>query len=291
MIDERIKQVLEEEGLTDLTSTPLGGKRLRGVLTILVAEALGGKPEDALDAAVAVELAHSASLDADDIVDMDELRRGKPATWVTKGVVKAVIASHALVASSFNIVKKYGLEAVELFTTTYKRMVKGEIKDVVKGGFYEAIIAGKTAVLWSAAASLGAIAAGKREYKELAQDYGMATGMAFQIADDIVDVAELVEKGGITRVLKHPSSMAFIAYIGLDTILSRNPLTVISKGLSSLEEDMKRKAVEKLEEWVNKAKEYADKFPESEYKPLLKEFPDLAVRMMLEGVGKVGGSG
>jgi len=98
MIDKAVREFLEKEGLLDVSPTPLEGKRLRGVLSVLVCEALGGKPEDALDIAVAIELAHAASLDADDIVDMDIVRRGKPATWVRirnmelKGLVMLMIS-------------------------------------------------------------------------------------------------------------------------------------------------------------------------------------------------------
>ena len=94
MVDQHVRRLVKELGLDIVSETVLGGKRLRGVLTILVCEALGGKAEDALDAAAAVEIAHAASLDLDDIVDLDEIRRGKPATWIVKGLGRAVLGSH-----------------------------------------------------------------------------------------------------------------------------------------------------------------------------------------------------
>jgi len=285
MVDKAVKEFLEREELLDVSPTPLGGKRLRGVLAILVCEALGGKPEDALDGAIAVELAHAASLDADDIVDLDVIRRGKPSTWVLKGIVKTVVGTHALVSVALNIVRRYGVEAVEIFVDTYTRMVRGEIRDVIRGGFYEAIVGAKTASLWSAAGGLGALVAKRKEYLGLAKNYGYAVGMSFQIADDIVDVSKLIEQGKVLEVLRNPSAMAFIAYVGVESMLKLPPFEVIRRGLGYLEEQMKIMAMEKLNQWVKTAESYASQFPESPFKQLLVEYPTFAVDMMFEEAG------
>jgi len=284
MLDKAVKEFLEKEGLLDVSPTPLEGKRLRGVLAILVCEALGGKPEDALDVAVAIELAHAASLDADDIVDMDTVRRGKPAVWVVKGIVKAAVGTHGLVAAALNIVKKYGFEAVEIFADTYLKMVKGEIRDLT-GGFYEAIVGAKTASLWAAAAALGALAARRKDYVNISREYGYATGMAFQIADDIVDTAKLIEQGRILDIIKNPSVTAFLAYLGLETLLRTSPFEVLSKGFKHIEDRMKNLAMEKLDQWVKRAQELATQFPDSKYKKLLEEYPTLAIEMMFMEAG------
>jgi len=284
MIDRAVKEFLEKEEL-DVSPTPLGGKRLRGVLALLVCEALGGKAEDALDGAVAIELAHAASLDADDIVDLDVLRRGKLATWALKGITRAVIGTHGLVATALNLIRKYGFEAVEIFTDTYMKMVKGEAKDVLRGGPYEAIVGAKTASLWAAASVLGALASNKKDHLKLAMDYGYATGMAFQIADDIVDVLKLVEQGKILDIIKSPSAVAFIAFVGLESMLRLSPFEVIRRGLGYLEDQVRMKAMEKLDQWIRSAQGYASQFPDSEYKKLLTEYPTFAVNMMFEEGG------
>lgn len=282
MVDKAVREFLEREGLLDVSPTPLGGKRLRGVLTILVCEALGGKPEDALDAAVAVELAHAASLDVDDIIDFDVLRRGNPATWVLKGVVKTVVGSHGLVAAAYRLVERYGYDAVRLFNETYLAMVRGEVRDALEGGAYEAIVGAKTASLWATAAALGALAAGKRERLELAKNYGYSVGMAFQIADDIVDVTRAIERGELMRLLKHPSSVAFLVYIGLETLLHTNPLVILWRGLDTVKERARNLALKKLDSWVKRAQGYAHQFPESQFKQLLIEYPTMCVNHMLE---------
>lgn len=279
LIDEAVEGFLRREGLDDVSPTPLGGKRLRGVLCLLVCEALGGKPEDAMDAAVAVELAHAASLDVDDIVDFDVLRRGKPSTWVLKGIVRTAVGSHALVSAALNLVQRYGYDAVRVFSEAYARMVKGEIRDLREASLYESIIAAKTASLWSAAAALGALAS-RKDYVGLARDYGLATGMAFQIADDIVDTVKLVERMELAKLLQ-PSVAAFVGYLGLETLL-RNPLRLLTKGIEGVKVEVMGIAMRKLNGWVEKARGYASQFPDSQYKQLLLDFPKLSVEMMLK---------
>ncbi len=281
LLDQKIMEFMEKNGLNKVSLTPLGGKRLRGVLTLLVCEALGGKVEDALDAAIAIELAHAASLDVDDIVDLDVFRRGNLATWASKGIIKATLGTHSLVASAFSLVQKYGYDAVRVFTDTYQRMLAGEVKDIAQGDLYEAIIAAKTAALWAAAASLGAIAAKKNEYMKLAGNYGLAVGMAFQIADDIVDTIKVVEKMELQKLLQ-PSVAAFLAYLGLNTLL-RNPLKLLMHGVQGVKEDVRNIAMEKLDAWVKKAQGYGSQLPaKEEFRQLILDYPTLAVDLMFK---------
>jgi len=282
LVDEAVLKFLESEKLTDF-ETPKGGKRLRGVLVLLVCEALGCNVNEALDGAVAVELAHAASLDVDDIVDLDILRRGKPAEWVRKGITKVALGSHALVASSMKIVEKYGSEALSIFVDTYGRMVRGEIMDLKLESLYESVIAAKTASLYAAAATLGALIARRSDLRNLAYNYGLYTGIAFQIADDIVDTYEIVEEFNIRKLLE-PSTLLFMGYLGLESLI-RNPLKLITHGLSSIKDVVKDVAMKKLEERIRTAQSFAYQFPESQYKPLLIQYPELAVEFMLKEGG------
>ena len=225
------------------------------------------------------------SLDADDIVDLDVLRRGRPATWVLKGLIKTAVGTHALVASSFELVKSYGYDAVNIFMETYKKMVTGEMADLKNVSLYESIIASKTASLWAAAAALGAIAAGKKDFVDHARNYGLATGMAFQIADDIVDTIKLVERMELSK-LGNPSVLAFLAYLGLETII-KNPFMLLAKGIEGLKNNVREVAMKKLDEWINTARKHASSFPDSSFKKIVVEYPSLAVDMMFaEGMGK-----
>ena len=284
LVDDAVLKTLKEEELEDF-ETPKSGKRLRGVLVLLICEALGGKTEDALPGAVAVELAHSASLDVDDIVDLDLIRRGKLAEWVRKGIAKTVLGSHALVATAMDIVRRhYGVDMLDMIVDAYKRMVKGEMLDIKFSTMYEAIISAKTATLYGASASLGAIASKKRELKDTAYHYGLYTGMAFQIADDIVDTIKIIEELDLKKLLE-PSVSAFIAFLGLETVL-RNPLNIL-RGVKGTEEYAKEIAMKKLDEYINKAQVYANQLPavNEEYRKLLNDYPTLAVTLMLKEGG------
>jgi len=284
LVDEAVLKTLKEEELEDF-ETPKSGKRLRGVLVLLVCEALGGKAEEALPGAVAIELAHSASLDVDDIIDFDILRRGKTAEWVRKGITKTVLGSHALVATAMDIVRRhYGVDMLDMIVDAYKRMVKGEMLDIKFSTMYEAIISAKTATLYGASATLGAVASKKRELKDTAYHYGLYTGMAFQIADDIVDTIKIIEEADLKKLLE-PSVSAFIVYLGLETIL-RNPL-ILLRGVKGIEEQAKEIAMKKLDEYINKAQVYANQLPavNEEYRKLLNDYPTLAVTLMLKEGG------
>ena len=284
MIDEHVEVLVKDLGLEMVSKTVLGGKRLRGVLTLLVCEALGGTADKALDAAVAVEIAHAASLDLDDIIDLDEIRRGKPATWVLRGVGKTVLSSHLLVASSLRIIERYGEKAVQLAHKAYHDMVRGELFDASGDGFYEEIIKLKTAPLWGVAAGLGAIAAGASDIVGKAWEYGTKVGMAFQVADDVKDILTAVDEGKIQQLLKNPSSIAFLAWIGMKTVIQYTPLQILFKGIKSVIDTARELALKKLDEMVEKARKAADALPavNDEYKKLLKQYPELAVQLMLE---------
>jgi len=283
LVDEAVLKTLKEEELEDF-ETPKSGKRLRGVLVLLVCEALGGKVEDAVPGAVAIELAHSASLDIDDIIDLDILRRGKPAEWVRKGIAKTVLGSHALVATAMDIVRRhYGV--LDMVVDAYKRMVKGEMLDIKFSTMYEAIISAKTATLYGASAMLGAVASKKRELKDTAYYYGLYTGMAFQIADDIVDTIKIIEEADLKKLLE-PSVTAFISFLGLETIM-KNPLKLLLHGIKGIEEQAKEIAMKKLDEYINRAQSYANQLPaiSEEYRKLLNDYPTLAVTLMLKEGG------
>jgi geranylgeranyl pyrophosphate synthase len=285
LVDEAVLKTLKEEELEDF-ETPKSGKRLRGVLAILVCEALGGKIEDALVGAVAIELAHSASLDVDDVVDLDLIRRGRLAEWVRKGIAKTVLGSHTLVSTAMDLIRKhYGVEALETVIDVYKKMVKGEIKDAIHGSLYESVIMSKTAILYGASAVLGALASKKRELKDTAYYYGLYTGMAFQIADDIVDTIKIIDELDLKKLLE-PSVSAFIAFLGLETIL-RNPLNILLHGVKGIEEHAKEVAMKKLDEYINKAQSYANQLPavNEEYTKLLNNYPTLVVSLMLKEGG------
>ncbi|MCE4614000.1 MAG: polyprenyl synthetase family protein [Desulfurococcales archaeon] len=200
MIDDKLKefsidkhgQVLEiQRYITE------GGKRFRGFLTILTTKALGGDPLEALDAAVAVELVQAASLALDDIVDVDEFRRNKKASWIAHGVSKTVLVSVLIISVAQRIVEKYGFKAIMHVIRAWEQTTRGEVADsflypILKPEDYENVAIYKTGALFRLAVILGAISSGEDEYIDILNKYGDSLGLAYQIADDMVDLANVL---------------------------------------------------------------------------------------------------
>ncbi len=172
-----------------------GGKRFRGFLTILVAEELGGNGENAIDAATALELVHASSLALDDIIDEDTVRRGRPAAWVAIGVSKTVMVSNLLIPLAQMIVfTRYGVRALERTVKAWLDVSRGEVLDAfyvadeLPTDYYYRIVTLKTGALFRLSAELGAIAAGRDDLVDAAGFFGERLGIAYQVADDLVDL-------------------------------------------------------------------------------------------------------
>ncbi|MCS7126569.1 MAG: polyprenyl synthetase family protein [Aigarchaeota archaeon] len=173
----------------------LGGKRLRPILLLMVFKALNGKDfRRALDVACALELAHNASLAHDDIIDVDFERRGRPTLWRQIGIGRAIIEGHRIINLAFHIALSEGVEIAKIFLNTWNRASNGALielmnRDLPGKILYMKIIKEKTASLFEAAAECGALIAGAPNH--VIQDfksYGERVGIAFQLADDYVDI-------------------------------------------------------------------------------------------------------
>jgi geranylgeranyl diphosphate synthase, type II len=191
-----------------------GGKRLRPILCLAAAEACGGSPECALFAACAVECLHTYSLIHDDLpcMDDDDLRRGVPTCHKVYGEAMALLAGDALQALAFELVAKSQLThrytpadlVLELARTASSRhLVGGQVADLEGEGKQlpledlRYIHQSKTAALLTTSVKLGAMCADAMpEELNALRDFGMATGLAFQIIDDILDVTQTSEKLG-----------------------------------------------------------------------------------------------
>ncbi|HET7744671.1 MAG TPA: polyprenyl synthetase family protein [Gaiellaceae bacterium] len=169
-----------------------GGKRIRPVLCLAVAEAAGGTVEDALPAACAVELVHTFSLVHDDLpaLDDDDVRRGRPSSHVAFGEAVAILEGDALLAEAFRLALTYDDPgpARELVDATLG-MIGGQYRDVT--GDDEDLAALdrlKTGRLFSAAVDLGLRTAGVPDAEHVPwRGFGDELGLLFQVVDDILD--------------------------------------------------------------------------------------------------------
>ncbi len=188
-----------------------GGKRLRPILCLAAAEAVGGDPQDALPAACALEMIHTYSLIHDDLpaMDDDDLRRGKPTNHKVFGEAIAILAGDALLTEAFVLLsdsrtlqpdRAVNITKVIATAASYRGMVGGQVVDMLfqnKPADLETVQlmhSRKTAALIAAAAESGALAGmGSEAEVEAMGRYGRCIGLAFQIADDILDIEGDVE--------------------------------------------------------------------------------------------------
>ncbi len=212
-----------------------GGKRLRPILCMAAAEACGGSKEAAGFAACAVECLHTYSLIHDDLpcMDDDDFRRGVPTCHKVYGEGVAVLAGDALQALAFELVAKTPItvrySAADLvrelaLTAGSLHLVGGQVADLEGEGqklpmdSLRYIHESKTAALLTTSIKLGAMSADATEEQLAAlHRFGMATGLAFQVIDDILDVTQTSEKLGKSAgkdVAAEKST--FPALIGLD---------------------------------------------------------------------------
>lgn len=174
-----------------------GGKRLRPRIAILAFSACGGQePEAVIDAAAAFELIHTASLVHDDIIDQSPLRRGRPTVHMSYGISHALVAGDFLFTQGFALSGKLGPQVIAVTAEACVRLAEGEVMEQrllaeeVDEEAYLEIIVKKTAEPIRACAKTGALLAGATpEVVEALGQYGVEVGIAFQIADDVLDIA------------------------------------------------------------------------------------------------------
>ena len=173
-----------------------GGKRLRPMLLLLAARALGHGGPDAHQLAAVVEFIHTATLLHDDVVDESDLRRGRKTANALFGNAASVLVGDFLYSRSFQLMVELDrLPVMRILADTTNAIAEGEVLQLLHvrnpdtdEPAYLKVIERKTAVLFAAATRLGALLAGADEAtQQRLHDYGMALGYAFQIADDVLD--------------------------------------------------------------------------------------------------------
>lgn len=181
---------LPQEHLDALRMVLSQGKRLRGCLACLVAEALGAEPERALSAALALEVVQAASLVHDDFVDGDRERRGRAAAWTVLTPRRAVLLADVMFATALERMARAGAAQAAALSQAIAAMARGALEESAAPDARPRIIQLKTGSLFAAAARLGALAAGApAPLADAAHEFGSRAGEAYQVADDVVDTA------------------------------------------------------------------------------------------------------
>ncbi len=183
-----------------------GGKRFRPVLTLLASEVGAGITEEVVAAAAGVELTHLASLYHDDVMDEAEVRRGAESANARYDNSTAILVGDLLFGTASEIIADLGAEPVRIQARTFVRLCAGQIRDdrpcpsgTDPVAYYLGVLADKTGVLIATAARYGAMFGGCREGTvDILREYGERLGMAFQLADDLIDIASDGAESGKT---------------------------------------------------------------------------------------------
>jgi octaprenyl-diphosphate synthase len=174
-----------------------GGKRVRPMAALLMTAACGGQPARCVSLAAASELIHSATLLHDDVIDEGEERRNRPASRVLWGNLVSVLSGDLLLTRALSLVDEAAVPgAMTDMLHTLERLIGGEVaqlkardrEDLGVEGYLE-IVRGKTASLFGFACRSGARVAGRDDLIEHAGRFGEQIGIAFQVVDDVLDLA------------------------------------------------------------------------------------------------------
>ena len=235
------------------------GKLLRPTMVLLSGQSVGGKREHLKKLALSVELLHNATLVHDDILDNDHFRRDALSVHSKWGVRNAILVGDALASLSLNLSAEYGEEISGLISQACLTLCDGEYMDAigvtskVTEKYYFEKIDKKSAALFKVAAKCGAIAGGgtASEIESLTK-FGENFGIAFQISDDLSDIASLKE--GVVPGENDFQTLPFI-HLNKSTGKKENGLKVLSP------EEMYGLLVgsNSLRYCFNKKKEYLDK--------------------------------
>ena len=183
-----------------------GGKRIRPVLVLLTSQFGGGVNDQVRAAAVATELTHLATLYHDDVMDSAPLRRGAPSAHEVWGNSVAILTGDLLFAKASRIVADLGPQAVRIQAEAFERLVLGQLHETLGPAEHEdpiehylQVLADKTGSLIAAAAHYGTILSGAPpEIETAAVAYAEKVGVAFQLADDVIDLISDAETTGKT---------------------------------------------------------------------------------------------
>jgi geranylgeranyl pyrophosphate synthase len=191
------------------------GKLLRPMIVMLSGQSVGGNWDHLKKLALAIELLHNATLVHDDILDNEHFRRDALAIYSKYGVRTAILVGDALASLSLNLSAEYNKEISKIVSQTCLSLCDGEYMDAAETTsepseqLYFEKIRKKTASLFKAATQCGAIAGGgtPAEIASLAE-FGENYGMAYQISDDLSDIASL--KGGLVLGQNDFQTLPFI---------------------------------------------------------------------------------
>ena len=314
LVELRIERALTHTSLDRLSGAMMhlvegGGKRLRATLPWLVAKAVGDSHSGLLDVGAAIEIIHNFTLVHDDIMDDDDIRRGRPAVHVEYDLPTAINAGDAMLAIAFEAMAvAEGIEP-ELLPFLVKRIgrmvrkcsegqqldIEFEDRGFVTEEEYITMIHGKTAAMFLTCAEVGSHLAGAdSDTIECMHDWGLAVGLCFQLMDDLIDVlsdSDTLGKPSGSDVAQGKRTLMVIHALNQPPSNSKDDLmAVLGKGDDVIAEQvlLAHKALEdlgsieyarsKAESYHRKAHDCLDRLPDSPAMRALRELTDYQLK-------------
>lgn len=308
-VEARLLKALSSPDQTADTSArylaEAGGKRVRPLLTVLTSMLADGITPNVLQAAVVMEMTHLATLYHDDVMDSAPVRRGAPSAHEVWGNSVAILAGDLILARASQMMSELGEEGTRIQARTFERLVMGQLHETVgvaEGAdakeHYLSVIADKTGALVASAACLGAHYGGcSAEVTQLLEEYGEAVGVAFQLADDVIDLTADGEASGKTPGTDLREGVPTLPVLllrdkadaqGEESAEAQRVLDLVDSDLSSDEalaeaaaavvaHPVMEEAWRTAQGWAAKAKAAIAPLPESTVKTALNSFADAVV--------------
>ena len=306
-----LQQMVFADEIADVTGRYLldaGGKRVRPVLTLLTAQLGEGNNDDVITAAEAIEITHLASLYHDDVMDEAQMRRGVPSAQTVWGNSVAILTGDLLFARASKLGAQLGERILVLQAETFERLCLGQLHETIgprEGDdpieHYIQVLADKTGSLISAAAQVGVIFSNApKEYQEPVALFGERIGIAFQLIDDVIDLASGAGETGKTPGTDLRAGVATLPLLYLrrlaktdsdaDELLTRIERDVTSAFYGEADEDDLTAAIAELREhpvtaqtleeahrWSRDAVDALSPLPEGPVKKALTRFAETIV--------------
>ncbi len=305
-----LREVAFADDMADVTSRYLleaGGKRIRPVLTLLTAQLGEGNNHAVITAAQAVEITHLASLYHDDVMDEAEMRRGVPSAQNVWGNSVAILTGDLLFARASKLVANLGEGAIKLQADTFERLCLGQLHETIgpRGDddpieHYLQVLADKTGSLIAAAAQMGVIFSNAPEqFAAPVVAFGEKIGVAFQLIDDVIDLAEPEAETGKAQGTDLRSGVATLPLLFLRraaltdpdaaSLLARIVRTVSADDTEAVDDelaaaiaelrahDVTTETLDEARRWADEAVAALDPLPEGPVKLALTKFAEAVV--------------
>jgi len=298
-IEKKIEEIITDQNILAILKD---GKRLRPLLGAISFKACTGGNESSqlyqrfLEGAVAIELAHGASLVHDDIIDGDLTRRGEAAFYIKTGIDNAILVGHKMLVIGFDLSLSHGAKIAKLYVDAWGGTLDGQLNEINFNSkdlqdinitadskffqVYSRIIDLKTATLFSATCKAAAYwANASNQIADILAEYGREVGFAYQLADDLVDLekGEMIDSVVIPLLARLEKRSAKNG-----TIKTRS----IRKKIEKKSPEIKKLYLEEISKHVNKAQMICKSpvLPNNQFKTFLLDAPFYSINKMLKEI-------